>query len=82
MPIVLQQLLTSSLQLIDNLMVGSLGELAIGSVSVVNQLYFVIILITFGALAGAGALSALLFAARRKFGHRVKTSRARKHGET
>ena len=48
-PIVLQQLLTSSLQLIDNLMVGSLGELAIGSVSVVNQLYFVIILITFGA---------------------------------
>ncbi|MFA7076735.1 MAG: MATE family efflux transporter, partial [Candidatus Izemoplasmatales bacterium] len=42
LPIVLQQLLTSSLQLIDNLMVGKLGELAIGSVSVVNQLYFVI----------------------------------------
>ncbi|MFA7106768.1 MAG: MATE family efflux transporter [Candidatus Izemoplasmatales bacterium] len=60
-PIVLQQLLTSSLQLIDNLMVGSLGELAIGSVSVVNQLYFVIILITFGALGGAGIFTAQYF---------------------
>lgn len=60
-PIVLQQLLTSSLQLIDNLMVGSLGELAIGSVSVVNQLYFVIILITFGALGGAGIYTAQYF---------------------
>lgn len=58
LPIVLQQLLTSSLQLVDNLMVGSLGELAIGSVSVVNQLYFVIILITFGALGGAGIFTA------------------------
>ncbi|MDT8337527.1 MAG: MATE family efflux transporter, partial [Candidatus Izemoplasmatales bacterium] len=61
LPIVLQQLLTSSLQLIDNLMVGSLGELAIGSVSVVNQLYFVIILITFGALGGAGIFTAQFF---------------------
>ncbi len=60
-PIVLQQLLTSSLQLIDNLMVGSLGELAIGSVSVVNQLYFVMILITFGALGGAGIFTAQYF---------------------
>ncbi|MFA7561583.1 MAG: MATE family efflux transporter [Candidatus Izemoplasmatales bacterium] len=64
MPIVLQQLLTSSLQLIDNLMVGSLGELAIGSVSVVNQLYFVIILITFGALAGAGIFTSQYFGSK------------------
>ena len=61
LPIVLQQLLTSSLQLIDNLMVGSLGELSINSVSVVNQLYFVIILITFGALGGAGIFTAQYF---------------------
>ncbi len=65
-PIVLQQLLTSSLQLIDNLMVGDLGELAIGSVSVVNQLYFVIILITFGALAGAGIFTAQYFGSNEK----------------
>ena len=61
LPIVLQQLLTSSLQLIDNLMVGSLGESSINSVSVVNQLYFVIILITFGALGGAGIFTAQYF---------------------
>ena len=64
LPIVLQQLLTSSLQLIDNLMVGDLGELAIGSVSVVNQLYFVIILITFGALGGAGIYTAQYFGSK------------------
>ena len=64
LPIVLQQLLTSSLQLIDNLMVGDLGELAIGSVSVVNQLYFVIILITFGALGGAGIFTAQYFGSK------------------
>ncbi|HQN74987.1 MAG TPA: MATE family efflux transporter [Bacillota bacterium] len=64
LPIVLQQLLTSSLQLIDNLMIGDLGELAIGSVSVVNQLYFVIILITFGALGGAGIFTAQYFGSK------------------
>jgi putative MATE family efflux protein len=64
LPIVLQQLLTSSLQLIDNLMVGKLGELAIGSVSVVNQLYFVIILISFGALGGAGIFTAQFFGSK------------------
>jgi putative MATE family efflux protein len=64
LPIVLQQLLTSSLQLIDNLMVGKLGELAIGSVSVVNQLYFVVILISFGALGGAGIFTAQFFGSK------------------
>lgn len=58
MPIVLQQLITSSVQLVDNLMVGSLGELAIGAVSVVNQLYFVVIIVTFGAMGGAGIFTA------------------------
>ncbi len=64
LPIVVQQLITSSVQLVDNIMVGKLGELAIGSVSVVNQLYFVIILITFGAMGGAGVLSAQYFGSK------------------
>jgi len=63
-PIVLQQLITTSVQLVDNVMVGRLGEQAIGSVSVVNQLYFVVILITFGALGGAGIFSAQYFGSR------------------
>jgi len=60
-PLVLQQLITTSVQLVDNIMVGTLGESAIGSVSIVNQLYFIVILITFGAMGGAGVFSAQYF---------------------
>lgn len=56
-PLVLQQLITSSVQLVDNIMVSSLGKSVLGSVAVVNQLYFVIMLITFGAMGGAGILT-------------------------
>ena len=56
-PLVLQQLITSSVQLVDNVMVASLGDGALASVGVVNQLYFVIMLITFGAMGGAGILT-------------------------
>ncbi|MGE4571565.1 MAG: MATE family efflux transporter [Candidatus Izemoplasmatales bacterium] len=63
-PIILQQLLTSSVQLVDNLMVGTLGELAIGAVSVVNQLYFVVIIVTFGAMGGAGIFSAQYYGSK------------------
>ncbi len=64
LPIVVQQLITSSLQLVDNIMVGSLGDSAVGSVSSVNQLYFVVILVIFGALGGAGVYSAQYFGAK------------------
>lgn len=63
-PLVLQQLITTSVQLVDNVMVGKLGEQAIASVSVVNQLYFIVILITFGALGGAGIFSAQFFGSK------------------
>ncbi len=63
-PLVLQQLITTSVQLVDNVMVGKLGEQAIGAVSVVNQLYFIVILITFGALGGAGIFSAQYFGSK------------------
>lgn len=63
-PLVLQQLITTSVQLVDNIMVGTLGESAIGSVSIVNQLYFIVILITFGAMGGAGVFSAQYFGSK------------------
>ena len=64
LPIVVQQLITSSVQLVDNIMVGSLGELAIDSVAAVNQLYFIIILVTFGVLGGAGVYTAQYFGSK------------------
>ena len=63
-PLILQQLITTSVQLVDNVMVGKLGEEAIGAVSVVNQLYFIVILITFGALGGAGVFSAQYYGSK------------------
>lgn len=63
-PLVLQQLLTSSVQLVDNLMVGSLPNGELGSVAIINQLYFVIILITFGAMGGAGIFTAQYFGSK------------------
>ncbi|MFH5882203.1 MAG: MATE family efflux transporter [Candidatus Izemoplasmataceae bacterium] len=64
LPLVIQQLITTLVQLIDNIMVGSLDESAINSVSVVNQLYFVFILITFGVLGGAGIFSAQYYGSK------------------
>ena len=63
-PLVLQQLITTSVQLVDNVMVGKLSDQAIGAVAIVNQLYFVVILITFGALGGAGVFSAQYFGSK------------------
>ncbi len=64
LPIIAQQLITSSVQLVDNVMVGSLEESAIVSVSVVNQLYFIMMLITFGAIGGAGIYTAQYFGSK------------------
>jgi putative MATE family efflux protein len=63
-PLVLQQLITSSVQLVDNLMVGTLGDSALGSVAVVNQLYFVVMLIMFGTMGGAGIMTSQYFGSK------------------
>ncbi len=63
-PLVLQQLLTSAVQLVDNFMVGRLGEVAMGSVAIVNQLYFIYILVIFGILGGAGVFAAQYYGAK------------------
>jgi len=64
LPIVVQQLITSSVQLVDNIMVGQLGDNAMASVGVINQLNFIIILVTFGAMGGAGVLTAQFFGSK------------------
>lgn len=64
-PIILQQLLIASVQLIDNVMVGQLGESAINSVTIVNQLNFVVMIVTFGVMGGAGIFTAQYFGAKK-----------------
>ena len=52
-PIIFQELLNSSVNLVDNFMIGQLGEVAITSVGLANQIFFVFNLILFGVNSGA-----------------------------
>lgn len=58
MPIAMQNFLQSALNMIDVLMVGKLGETAISSVGIANQLFFLLILISFGINSGAAVFIA------------------------
>lgn len=60
-PIMIQNAITSFVNLIDNLMVGSLGTLEMSGVAIANQLLFVFNLCVFGAVAGAGIFTAQYF---------------------
>lgn len=66
LPIILQQLLIASVQLIDNVMVGQLGESSINAVTIVNQLNFVVMIVTFGVMGGAGIFTAQYYGAKKE----------------
>ena len=51
-PIALQSFIASSLQLVDSLMVGSLGEAELAAVGVSLQIYFVYWMVVFGFSSG------------------------------
>lgn len=53
LPITIQSFITSSLNLVDNVMVGRLGEEAIASVGLANQYIFIFTLCILGINAGA-----------------------------
>ena len=57
-PIVIQQGITSFVNLLDNVMVGALSTAAISGVAIVNQLIFVFNLSIFGSLSGPSIYSA------------------------
>ena len=57
-PILIQQLITNFVSLLDNLMVGQVGTEPMSGVAIVNQLLFVFHLCLFGGHAGAGIFTA------------------------
>jgi putative MATE family efflux protein len=57
-PIALQHLIGSSLNLVDTLMIGKLGEDAIAAVGIANRLFFLFILFIYGAYSGCGVFTA------------------------
>lgn len=52
-PIALQNLIISSLNMVDTLMISSLGQASIAGVGLANQLFFFYILLTFGINSGS-----------------------------
>lgn len=61
LPIMVQNGLTSFVNLLDNLMVGSLGTESMTAVSIANQLLFVYQLTVFGGVSGAGIFTAQFY---------------------
>lgn len=60
-PIMIQNGITNAVNLVDHIMVGSLGTEAMTAVSIVGQLIFVYTLALFGGLAGPGIYTAQFF---------------------
>ena len=62
MPIMLQNLITNFVSMLDNIMVGALGTEQMSGVSIVNQIGFIYILALFGGMSGVGIFTAQLWA--------------------
>lgn len=60
-PILIQNLITNFVSLLDNIMVGQVGTEPMSGVAIVNQLLFVFNLCIFGGLAGAGIFTAQFY---------------------
>lgn len=60
-PILIQNVISNFVNLLDNLMVGQVGTEPMSGVAIVNQLLFVFNLCIFGGLAGAGIFTAQFF---------------------
>ncbi len=60
-PIVFQNLITSSLNAIDVMMIGQLGEISVAAVGLADQVSFLFILLLFGITSGAAVYTAQLW---------------------
>ena len=62
-PVIIQNGISNFVNLLDNLMVGALGDAQMSGVSIANQLIFIFNLAIFGGLAGPGIFSAQFYGA-------------------
>jgi putative MATE family efflux protein len=63
-PIALQNILNSMLNLVDTLMIGQLGESSVAAVGLANKVFFVFSLLMFGICSGSGVLASQYFGKR------------------
>lgn len=71
-PVALQLLITTVTNMVDTMMIGSLGTAAISAVGLANKYFFVFALLMFGINSGSGVLNAQFFG-NRDFFHIRKT---------
>ena len=57
-PVLVQNVITNFVNLLDNIMVGQIGTESMSGVAIVNQLLFVFNLCIFGGMAGPGIFAA------------------------
>ena len=60
-PIIIQNLISSSVNVIDTVMISSLGEVSVASVGVANQFFFVFNMFLAGVLGGSGLFISQFF---------------------
>lgn len=60
-PVMIQNLITNFVAMIDNIMVGQVGTEQMSGVAITNQLLFVFSITVFGAISGAGIFTAQFF---------------------
>src|SRR5690554_1423237 len=63
-PLMLQQLITSSVNLVDNLMIGQLGDAALGGVASSNRFFMIGLFSVMGILAAAAVFIAQYYGAK------------------
>ena len=61
LPVLIQNVITNFVSLLDNLMVGQIGTEPMSGVAIVNQLLFVFNLCIFGGMAGPGIFTAQFY---------------------
>lgn len=64
LPIAIQSIIASSLSLVDNLMVGRLGEAELAAVGIATQIYFVHWMLVFGFTSGVSTYMAQFLGAK------------------
>ncbi len=57
-PIILQNLILTSLNLVDNIIIGGVSETAIAAVGLANQYFFILNLVLFGIVSGSSIFTA------------------------
>ncbi len=64
LPIAAQHLLMTTLNLVDTVMVGQLGEVQIGAIALGNQIFFLLMLFLFGVGSGSAVFAAQFWGRR------------------